>query len=67
MLEELVPSCECVVATLSPETIFPGGEAVLTVTFLEHEPIGEFEREVEIYGNTLDPLTVGVSGIVTAK
>lgn len=50
VLEELVPSCECVVAKLNPETISPGGDAVLTVTFLEHEPIGEFERDVEIYG-----------------
>lgn len=64
VLEEIVPSCECVIATLNPETISPGGEAVLTIRFLEHEPIGEFVREVDIYGNTLDPLTVCITGTV---
>ena len=67
VLDALVPSCECVTAVLSSDTIAPHNEAIMRVVFREDEPIGSFERTVEIIGNIDPGFTLSITGNVVEK
>lgn len=67
VLDALVPSCECVTAVLSSDTIPPHSEAIMRVVFRETEPIGSFERSVEIVGNIDPEYALTITGTVVGK
>jgi hypothetical protein len=63
--EQVSPSCDCTTAELSTSTIHPGEIAILTISFSESEPLGDFYRTIDIFGNTPEPLTVEIFGTLT--
>lgn len=67
VLDALVPSCECVTAVLSSDTIAPHSEAIMRVVFREDEPIGSFERSVEVVGNIDPDFALSITGNVVKK
>lgn len=67
VLDALVPSCECVTAVLSSDTIAPRSEAIMRVVFHEDEPIGSFERSVEVIGNIDPDFALTITGTVVEK
>ena len=67
VLDALLPSCECVTAVLSSDTIAPHSEALLRVVFREDEPIGSFERTVEVVGNIDPDFALTITGTVVEK
>lgn len=67
VLDALLPSCECVTAVLSSDTIPPHSEAILRVVFREDEPIGSFERTVEVVGNIDPDFALTITGTVVEK
>ena len=67
VLDALLPSCECVTAVLSSDTIAPHSEAILRVVFREDEPIGSFERTVEVVGNIDPDFALTITGTVVEK
>jgi hypothetical protein len=65
VVEQVSPSCDCTTAELSTSTIHPGETALLTITFSESEPLGDFYRTIDIFGNTPEPLTIEIFGTLT--
>lgn len=64
VLDKILTSCDCTTAYLSTQTIPIGGEALLTITCQENNAIGDFYREIYIFGNIAEELTIEINGSV---
>lgn len=64
VLDKILTSCDCTTAYLSTQTIPVGGDALLTITFQENNAIGDFYREIYIFGNIAEELTIEINGNV---
>lgn len=57
-------SCDCTTAILRSETIKPGETAMIDVTFIEKNQLGDFFRTITLYGNINRDCTFEISGTV---
>lgn len=57
-------SCDCTSAILRPEIIKPGETAVIDVTLIEKDQLGDFFRTITLYGNIIGDCTFEISGTV---
>lgn len=64
VLNKVLTSCDCTMATLSASSIPPGESATLFIQFSESETIGDFYRTISIFGNTDMELLIELYGKV---
>ncbi|MDE7236519.1 MAG: DUF1573 domain-containing protein, partial [Paramuribaculum sp.] len=50
-IQEIVPSCDCVTAIASTDTIAPGNSTMVTVSLVADTIAGSFRRHVDIFYN----------------
>lgn len=62
MLDEIISSCDCTVASIDNYKLVPGDSTILTVRFSETEEVGPFYRLISIFGNLEEELTFEITG-----
>lgn len=67
-IQELVPSCYCVSATATADTIGPGCETVITATLVPDIVAGQFSRYIDVFYNEKDyPERLTLHGFIIDK
>ncbi len=65
--KDVITSCDCTTAKLSPACLEPGQSGTIDVMLTEHDQTGEFYRTISIFGNIPEEYIIEISGTIIEK